>query len=577
MPPRRRAPGNPGSTEYLSTLSRGATPRRAIYTRLSDANDDDSISVSDQLAKCRAYCASKGYAVTAEYTDIATGKTPKRQHYQQMMVDARADRFDGIVFYVGDRLYRGLRGAGPIIDLHDDRPRITFEAVAENFDIDYVGIWATMSGKELADIRRRTMGQRISRARDHGQLMSSWAPYWITRDPDSKKPVLDPERSRWVLHAIDRYMAGDSAEDIRSELRESAPPHLRAVSRRNGSKRQDCGWTQSTLTQLLKHPALCGELPYSWRETEPVEQPDGYVVQRVSKNDHKRIVVPVAPLLHRNALEHAECKGCELDGRPTFEDLRQKAQARRARLSSGHPATHAYPLRRMVHCIGCGGWLTAQTQATWQTRDKRTGKVYRGQMIAPKINLRCEGMAAPSREARICRRTVLANGTAIWTEVRDQLSKVARDPAAVDGIVRSIRAAIEASGPLGFDAARVDQITTALADLDRYEAANIARLDRSEVSEAAYRIRQGQIAEERRTLQAEKVELLQYRTLMQQAHQAEQDLRDGLTVLGTLLADGALTDDQWTPIVRAIVQRVDLTYDNQPVIRWPGEPALATT
>ena len=43
--------------------------RPAIYARVSDKSqaDDDKTSISEQLSDMEAYCAERGYAITARY------------------------------------------------------------------------------------------------------------------------------------------------------------------------------------------------------------------------------------------------------------------------------------------------------------------------------------------------------------------------------------------------------------------------------------------------------------------------------------------------------------------------------
>lgn len=78
--------------------------RVALYARVS--TKDGRQDTENQLIALREYCERQGWAVTAEYVDHETGGTSKRPHFQQMFADARARRFDLVLFWSLDRLSR---------------------------------------------------------------------------------------------------------------------------------------------------------------------------------------------------------------------------------------------------------------------------------------------------------------------------------------------------------------------------------------------------------------------------------------------------------------------------------------
>ena len=52
------------------------------------------------------YCARQKWTITGEYVDHETGGTSKRPHFQRMFADARAGKFDLLLFWSLDRLSR---------------------------------------------------------------------------------------------------------------------------------------------------------------------------------------------------------------------------------------------------------------------------------------------------------------------------------------------------------------------------------------------------------------------------------------------------------------------------------------
>ncbi len=55
----------------------------------------------------REYCRKQGWEIAGEYVDHETGGTSKQPHFQRMFADARARKFDLVLFWSLDRLSRG--------------------------------------------------------------------------------------------------------------------------------------------------------------------------------------------------------------------------------------------------------------------------------------------------------------------------------------------------------------------------------------------------------------------------------------------------------------------------------------
>jgi DNA invertase Pin-like site-specific DNA recombinase len=76
----------------------------ALYARVSckDGRQD----TENQLIALREYCVKQGWAIAGEYVDQETGGTSKRPYFQRMFADARARKFDLVLFWSLDRLSR---------------------------------------------------------------------------------------------------------------------------------------------------------------------------------------------------------------------------------------------------------------------------------------------------------------------------------------------------------------------------------------------------------------------------------------------------------------------------------------
>jgi DNA invertase Pin-like site-specific DNA recombinase len=76
----------------------------ALYARVS--TKDGRQDTENQLMALREYCAKQGWEIAGEYVDHETGGTSRRPHFQRMFADARARKFDLLLFWSLDRLSR---------------------------------------------------------------------------------------------------------------------------------------------------------------------------------------------------------------------------------------------------------------------------------------------------------------------------------------------------------------------------------------------------------------------------------------------------------------------------------------
>jgi DNA invertase Pin-like site-specific DNA recombinase len=60
----------------------------------------------NQLIALRDYWTKQGWKISGEYVDHETGGTSKRPYFQRLFADARARKFDLVLFWSLDRLSR---------------------------------------------------------------------------------------------------------------------------------------------------------------------------------------------------------------------------------------------------------------------------------------------------------------------------------------------------------------------------------------------------------------------------------------------------------------------------------------
>src|SRR5262245_47204546 len=80
--------------------------RVALYARYS-SDQQRAASIRDQQRTCRAFAASRGWNVVADYADAAiSGATLMRAGIQSLMRDAAANKFDVVLAEALDRFSR---------------------------------------------------------------------------------------------------------------------------------------------------------------------------------------------------------------------------------------------------------------------------------------------------------------------------------------------------------------------------------------------------------------------------------------------------------------------------------------
>ena len=80
----------------------------AIYVRTFPGQSADDPSCQFQDTAAKKYCERNGFQIVNTYTDVGKSAQDERPSFVQMLEDAKAGRFDTIVTFQEDRLYRGV-------------------------------------------------------------------------------------------------------------------------------------------------------------------------------------------------------------------------------------------------------------------------------------------------------------------------------------------------------------------------------------------------------------------------------------------------------------------------------------
>jgi len=278
--------------------------RAAIYARVSSERQaaDDRVSIEVQLADCEASCKEKGFIVVDRYVDREkyrvrgrlvqpSGQRKDRPQYRKMLKDALKGKFDVIVAWKEDRLYRGMYAAMPFSEILDELGRkLHIELVKETFDHRMLGIKAAMGKIELDNIRERMMMGRKARLQKGEVPGGDQVKYGYKKV--KKRLATHEEEAKIVNKIFEWYIAGCNNMQIRRKLNGLGVPPRRGKL-----------WAKPTIETILTTEAyatgklfttLDGEtftIPcppiiseQTWRKAQKVRKRNRFVARNVKED-----------------------------------------------------------------------------------------------------------------------------------------------------------------------------------------------------------------------------------------------------------------------------------------------------
>ncbi len=285
--------------------------RIAIYTRVStDAQaEEHRTSLDEQLAACSDYAKAKDWQIVDRFSDVATGtsRADKRPGLKALFDAAARSEFDGVLSWKGDRLARGSGIAGDIEEAL--RPLNVFvAAVTEPLNLDLLGLWGWVGGRERQNLMERTSLGRIGAAKA-GRPPAGAMPVGYRRGPDSKPVIHEPE-AELVRRIYAESIAGRGVKQIADGL------NLDGISTPSGHQ-----WWASNIGYILRREVYTGSREYSG------------------------VAVPFPPIVPKSQWDKA-----------------QAARRKRTSLSGGR-RPHVYMLSYLAECTECGRKFIARTKS----------------------------------------------------------------------------------------------------------------------------------------------------------------------------------------------------------------------
>lgn len=200
--------------------------RVALYVRVStDEQVKEGYSIEAQKASLAAFAKKNGYKVVDYYVDegyTARKRFDKRKEFVRMLDDAKAGRFDLILFIKLDRWFRSVSDYYKIQEILESC-NVNWKTTLEDYDT------STASGRLNLNIRLSVNQDESDRTSERikfvfekkiadGEVISGSSPlgYMI----EDKKLVHDPDKAHIAIAVFDSYLKSRTRRGVVRHIRE---------------------------------------------------------------------------------------------------------------------------------------------------------------------------------------------------------------------------------------------------------------------------------------------------------------------------------------------------------------------
>ena len=241
-----------------AAASRGGNKIGVIYARFSSHSQREE-SIEQQVERCRAYAEANGLNVSGGvYPDKAvSGRTDKRPHFQEMMRDAEAGKFDYVIAWKSSRMGRNMLEA-MVNEAKLRSMGIRCYYTEEDFSDDAAGRFAQRSMMNVNQFYSESMSEDIRRGMEYNATQAKVngpIPWGYKRGPDGKYAI-DPEKAPIVREIFKRVSQGEIFMDIARDL------NNRGIRTRSGE------WNKGSFHRMLKNEAYIGVYQYNGHRIE---------------------------------------------------------------------------------------------------------------------------------------------------------------------------------------------------------------------------------------------------------------------------------------------------------------------
>ncbi len=326
--------------------------RASIYIRVSTDHAEQKLSPEHQLATCHEYADELGFKSdeTLVYNDAGISGTEMdtRPEVQRLLADARAGRFDAILFTAISRFARDLSDALAMRKKLESVYGIRLISVEEGYDSAIDGrnsemvftvhaMMAAHKSQEMSKAIRRGLRQSAKTGRHIGNL----PPYGYTKTSD-KRLVSDPETAPIIHEIFVLYLSGFGSQTIAEELNKRQVPTHHQRENKDGSM-----WQASTIVAILRNRAYVGDIVASiWRTDVDIEQSrmaDRKVKRQQQRDSDDWVIVEKA---HEGIVDEETFLAVQrmMDQKSTNKGVKRNTNA----------------LSGMMKCAECGGSMVVR-------------------------------------------------------------------------------------------------------------------------------------------------------------------------------------------------------------------------
>lgn len=226
--------------------------RAAIYCRVSTVDQGNGASLHTQRAECLRYCQAVGLTAVADFQDLQSGMKADREHYQEMLGQARNDAFDVIVIWKLDRFGRDRLESGfQVRELQKIGVRV--DSATEPNDSPLLRhILMDFAEEESRRISVRVAANKRTRAQNG--LRTSIPPFGYSNvaHPGGGKTLEPNQDAPIVTEVFEMYASGKhTLADLRDYIKTAS-----------SSPKQP--GTRAGVHHLLKNPVYAGTVRYGY-------------------------------------------------------------------------------------------------------------------------------------------------------------------------------------------------------------------------------------------------------------------------------------------------------------------------
>ena len=232
--------------------------RAAIYLRVSSERQagPEKVSPDTQLSDCKKLCKAEGYSVVSIYEETkryrSGGKLVEpsatrndRPEFKKMLKDADDGKFDVLIAWREDRLYRGVNRSMLEISERVTKNILDVKLVKEHYDASTAPVKAWAAGVELEAKRDRFL-MGVEGRLNKGKIWGTNPTYGYKRGESGDHfEIYEPE-AEWVRNCFHWYANGLSVKEIRQRFIDGAAPcrHPDKVKR---------AWSKARFYALLRN------------------------------------------------------------------------------------------------------------------------------------------------------------------------------------------------------------------------------------------------------------------------------------------------------------------------------------